>query len=112
MTELGPARTFPSSPPPPTLLIMVLGYVARKKDTGKHLPPELAAQWARDREKKAERRQQRELERLIAAADPLSPKKTGKKARKAMRAAQSSSLELPNRVFDVNSLEAQITICR
>ncbi|VDB95881.1 unnamed protein product [Peniophora sp. CBMAI 1063] len=89
------------------------GPAPRKKDKGKHLPPDLAAQWQRDREKKAERRRARELERLIAASDPLVRKKGGKKARKALRASiqadsPASSDLMPNRVFDVNSLEIQI----
>ncbi|KZV77400.1 hypothetical protein PENSPDRAFT_741035 [Peniophora sp. CONT] len=80
----------------------------RKKDKGKHLPSDLAEQWDRDRSKKAERKRQRELERLLSAADPLARKKGGKKARKALRASIQSEKELPNRVFDVNSLETQI----
>ncbi|WVR05912.1 hypothetical protein IAU60_002938 [Kwoniella sp. DSM 27419] len=43
-------------------------YKKSKRD--KHIPPELHAQWEKDRKAKAEKKQQRELERLIAEIDP------------------------------------------
>jgi hypothetical protein len=89
----------------------IMGQPApRRKDKGKHVPLDLQAQWQKDREKKAERKRERELQRLLDASDPMAPKKGGKKGRKASRtaAAIEASVNLPNRVFDVHSLEKQI----
>ncbi|PPR07557.1 hypothetical protein CVT24_008753 [Panaeolus cyanescens] len=82
-----------------------------KKDKGKNLPPDLQAQWEKDREKKAERKKQRELEKLIAAADPFTKKKGGKKGRKAMLAAarlDPTITVIPNRIIDITTLVQQI----
>ncbi|KIK63089.1 hypothetical protein GYMLUDRAFT_479602 [Collybiopsis luxurians FD-317 M1] len=85
---------------------------ARKaKDKDKDLPPELAELWKKDRAKKALFRQERELARLAAAADPLTPKKGGKKGKKAMLAAAKldpTITVLPNRVIDFTTLVQQI----
>jgi hypothetical protein len=82
----------------------------KKKDKGQHLPPELKEQWDRDRVKKAEKKAERELQRLIAAADPLIPKKGGKKGRKAMRRAAAMGADdgLLHHVVDMVSLEREI----
>jgi hypothetical protein len=82
--------------------------IERRKDKGKHLPDDLAAQWERDRQKKAERKRQRRLDQLAAAADPLVRKKGGKKGRKAMLAAADSTVSPENRVTDLASVEVQI----
>ncbi|KAJ3793278.1 hypothetical protein GGU11DRAFT_692087 [Lentinula aff. detonsa] len=85
---------------------------ARKaKDKDKDLPPELAERWKKDRAKKAIRKQERELSKLAAAADPLTKKKGGKKGRKAMLAAAKldpTITVLPNRVIDMTTLVQQI----
>lgn len=67
--------------------------------------------WERDRQKKAERRRQRELEKLVQAADPLSRKKGGKKGRKTMLAAallDPTINVIPNRIIDITTLVQQI----
>ncbi|KAJ3559295.1 hypothetical protein NP233_g11300 [Leucocoprinus birnbaumii] len=52
---------------------------ARKsKDKYKDLPPELLDQWELDRQRKAERKHARELEKLIAATEPFTRKKRRK----------------------------------
>ncbi|OJA21051.1 hypothetical protein AZE42_11869 [Rhizopogon vesiculosus] len=83
-----------------------------KKDKIKGLPADLAAAWEKDRAKKAERKQAREEARLLAAVDPLTPKRGRKKARKAMRAAAnldpSVLAQMPNAIVDMVSLEKQI----
>ncbi|KAF9074369.1 hypothetical protein BDP27DRAFT_1316958 [Rhodocollybia butyracea] len=85
---------------------------ARKvKDKYKDLPADLAALWNKDRAKKALYKQERELERLAAAADPLTKKKGGKKGRKAMLAAANfdpTITVIPNRVIDMTTLVQQI----
>ncbi|KAJ3997723.1 hypothetical protein F5050DRAFT_1568754 [Lentinula boryana] len=81
------------------------------KDKDKDLPPELAERWQKDRVKKAIRKQERELAKLAAAADPLTKKKGGKKGRKAMLAAAKldpTITVLPNRVIDMTTLVQQI----
>lgn len=80
----------------------------RKKDRYRDLPPELHAQWEKDRLTKAEYKRARELERLARASDPLGRKKGGKKGRKAMLAAAFSDIVLPNRVIDMTTLIQQI----
>lgn len=82
----------------------------RNKDKYKDLPEELQAQWELDREKKAENKRMRALQRIEAAADPLSEKKGGKKGMKAMLAAAryDGPEELPNRITDLPSLVQQI----
>ncbi|KAF5335618.1 hypothetical protein D9758_014787 [Tetrapyrgos nigripes] len=91
---------------------MDVGKPARKrKDRAKDLPPDLAELWERDRKKKAIRKQERELLKLQAAADPLAPKKGGKKGRKAMLAAAKldpTITVVPNRVIDMTTLVQQI----
>ncbi|KAK0445434.1 hypothetical protein EV421DRAFT_1796547 [Armillaria borealis] len=83
----------------------------RKKDKYKDLPPELREQWEKDRQKKAEYKRERELSRLIQAADPLAAKKGGEKGRKAMLAAAAldpTITAIPNRIIDVTTLVQQI----
>ncbi|KAI0046164.1 hypothetical protein FA95DRAFT_1412088 [Auriscalpium vulgare] len=86
-----------------------VGPSKRGKDP-RDVPAHLRDQWARDRAKKAEFKRLREQARLEAAADPLTPKKGGKKGRKAMFAAAAldTSIIVPNRVVSMGSLEAQI----
>lgn len=87
-----------------------LPLVERKKDKYKDLPPELQAQWAQDRDKKAENKRKRALARLEAAADPLAQKKGGKKGMKdTLRAARmDTDIEIPHRVVNLVSLESEI----
>ncbi|OAX34230.1 hypothetical protein K503DRAFT_747687 [Rhizopogon vinicolor AM-OR11-026] len=84
----------------------------RKKDKIKGLPADLAAAWEKDRAKKAERKRARQEARLLAAVDSLTPKRGGKKARKAMRAAAnldpSVLAQMPNAIVDMVSLVQQI----
>lgn len=83
----------------------------RKKDKRNSLPTALQAQWDKDRQKKAERKEARALERLLQASDPLSQKKGGKKGRKAMRLAAGLDPTinvLPNRIIDMTTLVQQI----
>ncbi|EIM82616.1 uncharacterized protein STEHIDRAFT_101963 [Stereum hirsutum FP-91666 SS1] len=87
------------------------GLKPAKRNKDKDVPPELQAQWAKDRAKKAEAKLARDQARLEAAADPLAKKKGGKKGRKAMLLAASldpTITTLPNRVTDLASVEAQI----
>lgn len=78
----------------------------------KELPAELQEMWKKDRAKKAEYKRAREEARLIDAVDPISPKKGGKKGRKAMRAAARLDpielAEIQNAIVDMVSLEKQI----
>ncbi|KAJ3553539.1 hypothetical protein NP233_g12622 [Leucocoprinus birnbaumii] len=84
----------------------------KRKDKYKDLPPELLDQWELDRQRKAERKRERELEKLIAATEPLTRKKGGKKGRKTMMKASSldpSTINLgPNRIIDLTTLTQQI----
>ncbi|PPQ97928.1 hypothetical protein CVT26_002973 [Gymnopilus dilepis] len=83
----------------------------RKKDKMKDVPPELQAQWEKDRQKKAEYKKARAQARLEQAADPTSKKKGGKKGRKAMLAAAALDPTinvLPNRIIDLTTLVQQI----
>ncbi|KIY51030.1 hypothetical protein FISHEDRAFT_71324 [Fistulina hepatica ATCC 64428] len=83
----------------------------RTRDKGQDLPPELQAQFEKDRQKKAEVKRQRQLARLEAAADPLAYHKGGKKGRKAMLAAarlDPTVTALPNRIIDMVTLVQQI----
>jgi hypothetical protein len=71
------------------------------------IPPALRSQWDKDREAKAERKKQRELEKLLQAAGPFSTKKGGKKGRKAMLAAahlDPTITVVPNRIIDMTTL--------
>ncbi|KIM75681.1 hypothetical protein PILCRDRAFT_666166 [Piloderma croceum F 1598] len=85
-----------------------IGPTKRKK--GMNIPIELQDQWARDRSKKAENKRARAKARLEAAADPLLPKKGGKKGHKAILAAAKldPSSSIPERVVDMVTLEQQI----
>ncbi|KAJ3813398.1 hypothetical protein F5876DRAFT_35178 [Lentinula aff. lateritia] len=81
------------------------------KDKHKDIPPDLVDLWNKDRAKKAIRKQERELARLAATADPLTKKRGGKKGRKAMLAAAKldpTIVVLPNRVIDMTTLVQQI----
>jgi len=83
----------------------------KRKDKTKDLPEALQAQWEQDRLKKAEHKRERAAERLQLAADPLFPKKGGKKGRKAMlRTAKldATITVVPNRVIDMTTLVRQI----
>lgn len=80
----------------------------RRKDKSNDLPPELREQWERDRQKKAENKKKRALERVKLAADPLAVHKGGKKGRKAMLAAACAQENLPDRIVDFVTLEQQI----
>ena len=80
----------------------------RRKDKGNDLPPELQEQWGKDRQKKAENKKKRALERMKLAADPLAMHKGGKKGRKAMLAAARAQEDIPNRIVDFATLEQQI----
>lgn len=83
-----------------------------KKDKMRELPAELQKMWAKDRAKKAEYKRAREETRLLDAVDPISPKKGGKKGRKAMRAAArldpEELAEIKNAIVDMVTLEGQI----
>jgi hypothetical protein len=68
-------------------------YAGRRKDVPTHLPPELQAQWAADRKKKAEHKRQRQLDRIAAATDLLAPHRGGKKGHKATLAAARAARE-------------------
>ncbi|KAF8840896.1 hypothetical protein BDN67DRAFT_902575 [Paxillus ammoniavirescens] len=74
---------------------------------------ELQTQWGKDRAKKAEYKRQRQEARLLAALDPTTSKKGGKKSRKATVAASKLDPEvaismIPNAIVDMASVEAQI----
>ncbi|KAF4597846.1 hypothetical protein EYR38_006237 [Pleurotus pulmonarius] len=91
----------------------VVGYNApkRAKDKGKDLPPELAALWEKDRQRKAENKRLRRQAQLELAADPFSSKKGGKKGRKAVLAAarlDPTSVSMPDRIIDMQTLEGKI----
>ncbi|KAL1664058.1 hypothetical protein GGF50DRAFT_55554 [Schizophyllum commune] len=99
----------------------------RKKEKYESLPVELQEQWEKDRAKKAANKRARQLARMQVAADPLAPKKGGKKMKKAIAAAarqMDSSFGrgdysddedlpgtihvIPNRVIDMNTLVMEI----
>ncbi|KII92217.1 hypothetical protein PLICRDRAFT_133640 [Plicaturopsis crispa FD-325 SS-3] len=86
------------------------GTVPVKRNKDKNIPPHLQEQWDRDRARKAEFKRVREQARIDAAADPLVQKKGGKKGRKATIAAArfDPSIEIPNRVVDMQSVVQQI----
>jgi len=104
--EIGPASTFHSVSTSGSHEHLVI--LERKK--GKNIPAELRDQWARDRAKKAENKQARTKARMEAAADPMLPKKGGKKGHKAILAAAKfdSSSSIPERVIDMVTLELQV----
>ncbi|KAI0661398.1 hypothetical protein C8Q70DRAFT_1052478 [Cubamyces menziesii] len=90
---------------------MFAGMMApAKRGKDKDVPPELREQWEKDRQKKAENKRKRALERLQLAADPMAQHKGGKKGHKAMLAAAraAADADLPNRITDLVSLEQQI----
>lgn len=108
---MAPTSKLPSSTGGCSCLIQLLSERKKKfKDTG--LPDELQDQWEQDRAKKAENKQKRNLARVVAAADPQTKKKGGKKGLKAMIAAarleEEGPIELPNRIVDLATLEQQI----
>ncbi|KAL1728077.1 hypothetical protein EV714DRAFT_215934 [Schizophyllum commune] len=101
----------------------------RKKEKYDSLPVELQEQWEKDRAKKAANKRARQLARMQVAADPLAPKKGGKKMKKAIAAAarqMDSSYGrgdmaysddedlpgtihvIPDRVIDMNTLVMEI----
>ena len=83
----------------------------KHKHKYKDLPQELQDQWKKDRDKKAENKRRRELDRLVLAADPLSKKKGGKKGQKAMFAVSNvdpTITVIPNRIIDMTTLVQQI----
>ncbi|EGO00366.1 hypothetical protein SERLA73DRAFT_180944 [Serpula lacrymans var. lacrymans S7.3] len=80
----------------------------RNKQKKKSIPIELQSQWEKDRLKKAEYKRMRNEARLLAAMDPLTPKKGGKKGRKASLAAALLDDAMPNKVVDLVSLDRQI----
>ncbi|KIJ18484.1 hypothetical protein PAXINDRAFT_128634 [Paxillus involutus ATCC 200175] len=89
------------------------GKKGKGKGKAEDVPPDLQAQWEKDRAKKAEYKRQREEARLIAALDPTTPKKGGKKSHKAMLAASKLDPEVatsmvPNAIVDMASVEAQM----
>ncbi|KAI0075860.1 hypothetical protein K474DRAFT_1708659 [Panus rudis PR-1116 ss-1] len=90
----------------------MMGKPAGKRKDVNRIPPELREQWAKDREKKADNKRKRALLRLEAAADPLAPKKGGKKGMKATitaaRLAANGELASKNQVINFTTLEAQI----
>lgn len=79
-----------------------------ERGTDKYVAPELSDQWEKDRQKKAENKKKRALERMILAADPLAQHKGGKKGHKAMLTAARAADDLPNRIVDLATLEQQI----
>ncbi|KZP26541.1 hypothetical protein FIBSPDRAFT_928685 [Athelia psychrophila] len=81
-----------------------------KRNKNKAIPANLQDQWDKDRAHKAEIKVLRAQARIDAAADALTPKKGGKKGRKAMRAAAKfdPDIEVPNRVTDMFTVEQQI----
>lgn len=77
-----------------------------EKDIDESLPEELRQAWQRDRDKKAEKKRQRELDRMEAALD-LFTSKSGKKARKAIvKAARNEDND--GNAFDAPSLIKRI----
>ena len=85
--------------------------LGKRKDKAKDLPEALQAQWEQDRLKKAEYKRERAAEKLRLAADPLSPKKGGKKGGKAVLKAAKldpTITVVPNRVIDMTTLVQQI----
>jgi hypothetical protein len=104
--DIGPASKFHSVSTYDSYEHLVAAE--RKKDM--NIPVELQDQWARDRSKKAENKRARAKARLEAAADPMSPKKGGKKGHKAILAAAKldPSSSIPERVIDMVTLEQQI----
>ena len=78
-----------------------------KKNKKALVPPELLGQWESDRQRKAEKKRQRELERLVAQIDPSAMRKGRGKIKgntKAERANLSrlSASEVAN-MFDIPS---------
>lgn len=100
-----------SRPPPPTHPLKPCG-AGKRKDQWKDIPKELREAWERDRQAKAERKRERENQKLITSIDPLSKKKGGKKGRNTMLKASRldpDTINLgPNRVIDFTTLVQQI----
>lgn len=83
----------------------------RRKDKYKDYPPDLQAQWEKDRETKAENKRLRAEARFLIASDSLVTHKGGKKGKKAMLAASRQDptiMVIPNRVIDMVTLVQQI----
>ena len=107
--DVSPSQPASTLPQPSSILPRLTSWLAeRAKDKGKDLPLELQALWEKDRQKKAENKQKRALERALIAADPMAVHKGGKKGRKAMLAAARSAEDLPNRILNFVDLENQI----
>ncbi|CAL1706004.1 unnamed protein product [Somion occarium] len=88
----------------------LISVLTSERGKDKSIPLELREQWQKDRDKKAENKRKRALARQEIAADPLARKKGGKKGLKAALAAArlDPSIEIPNRVVDLVTLEQQI----
>ena len=85
-----------------------------KKAKDKHIPLELQNQWERDRQKKASKKRQRELDRLAAELDPYPASRKGKGKSKAQQASlahliPASATEIAE-MFDVSSDEEGMII--
>lgn len=90
--------------------LLSLTVLISERNKNKAIPANLQDQWDKDRAHKAEIKVLRAQARIDAAADALTPKKGGKKGRKAMRAAAKfdPDIEVPNRVTDMFTVEQQI----
>lgn len=78
-----------------------------KKAKNKHVPAELHNQWEKDRQKKAEKKVQRQLDRLVAEIDPFPASRKGKGKSKAHQASlahliPASAAEVAD-MFDISS---------
>jgi hypothetical protein len=94
-----------------TELTLVAPVKKGKKNQAKHVPPELQDMWERDRQKKAEKKDARALERLLAEIDShASGRGKGKKGKKGKHAASlahlipASAAEVAD-MFDISSDE-------
>ncbi|WWD17876.1 hypothetical protein CI109_102320 [Kwoniella shandongensis] len=93
---------------------------AVKNKKNKHIPPQLQAQWEKDRRAKAEKKQQRELERLIAEIEPYALRKLSKGKGKGKSKAHQASVahHIPAsasqvaQMFDISSDEDEMPVFR
>ncbi|KAK8865942.1 hypothetical protein IAR55_001091 [Kwoniella newhampshirensis] len=92
---------------------------AIKSKRNKHIAPQLQAQWEKDRKAKAEKKQQRELERLIAEIEPYALRKGKGKGKGKNKAHQASVAHLipasaseVARMFDISSDEDEDGLMR
>jgi len=80
-----------------------------KKAKNKHVPPELQRQWEKDRQKKAQTKRQRDLDRLAAEFDPFPASRKGKGRSKAFQASLAHlippSAAVVAEMFDISSEE-------